>query len=69
MIQAKADTFDGLDPLSMFAAQEASSNKTPASVPMTKKVRTGIMINDWTREYYVSLIPVLWNKWTIFSCK
>lgn len=30
LIQAKADTFDGLDPLSMFAAQEASSNKTAA---------------------------------------
>lgn len=44
VIQAKADSFDGLDPLSMFAAQEASSNKTPASVPTTKKV--SIMIND-----------------------
>ena len=43
LIQAKADTFDGLDPLSMFAAQEASSNKvaavaTSASVTTKEKV-------------------------------
>ena len=38
MIQAKPDTFDGLDPLSMFAAQEAST-KQPVSVsaPVSKK--------------------------------
>lgn len=38
MIQAKTDTFDGLDPLSMFAAQEAST-KQPVSVstPVSKK--------------------------------
>ena len=41
MIQAKGDTFDGLDPLSMFAAEEATTNKTPAaaSVPVLRKER------------------------------
>lgn len=38
MIKAKPDTFDGLDPLSMFAAQEANTKQTkPASVPVSKK--------------------------------
>ena len=37
-IQAKADTFDGLDPLSMFAAQEANTKQTvPVSSPVSKK--------------------------------
>lgn len=40
MIQAKPDTFDGLDPLSMFAAQEANTKQTaPASAPVSKKQR------------------------------
>ena len=37
-IQTKADAFDGLDPLSMFAAQEVSS-KLPAIMPVNKKER------------------------------
>ena len=38
LIQAKPDAFDGLDPLSMFAAQEASTKKTsPVSAPASKK--------------------------------
>ena len=43
LIQAKADTFDGLDPLSMFAAQEATVNtKTPSgSVSVSKKEKVG----------------------------
>lgn len=40
MIQGKADTFDGLDPLSMFAAQEATTKQSvPASAPVSKKER------------------------------
>lgn len=39
-IQAKADTFDGLDPLSMFAAQEASAIKLPAAAPVAKQERS-----------------------------
>ncbi|KAL9957403.1 hypothetical protein ACROYT_G039035 [Oculina patagonica] len=40
MIQGKADTFDGLDPLSMFAAQEATTKPSvPASSPASKKER------------------------------
>ena len=52
MIQAKADTFDGLDPLSMFAAQEATTNKTTAatSVPVLKKDRVGM--NDLQMKSY-----------------
>ena len=44
MIQAKTDSFDGLDPLSMFAAQEAST-KQPVSVsaPVSKKQRVCIL--------------------------
>ena len=39
-IKAKPDTFDGLDPLSMFAAQEATTKQaTPASVPVSKMER------------------------------
>lgn len=43
LIQAKADTFDGLDPLSMFAAQEATVNmKTPSgSASVSKKEKVG----------------------------
>ena len=38
LIQAKPDAFDGLDPLSMFAAQEASTKKTSSvSAPASKK--------------------------------
>lgn len=37
-IQTKADAFEGLDPLSMFAAQEVSS-KLPANTPVKKKER------------------------------
>ena len=40
MIQAKPDTFDGLDPLSIFAAQEANTKQAvPVSVPVSKKQR------------------------------
>lgn len=45
LIQAKADTLDGLDPLSMFAAQEASSNKVAAvanSVSVTTKEKVHV---------------------------
>lgn len=43
MIQAKPDTFDGLDPLSMFAAQEAKTKQTvPVSSPVSKKQRVCI---------------------------
>ena len=43
MIQAKPDTFDGLDPLSMFAAQEANTKQTvPASAAVSKKQRVCI---------------------------
>ncbi|XP_015778562.1 PREDICTED: UPF0505 protein C16orf62 homolog [Acropora digitifera] len=38
-IQTKADAFEGLDPLSMFAAQEVSS-KLPANTPVKKKERS-----------------------------
>ena len=37
-IQTKADAFEGLDPLSMFAAQEVSS-KLPATTPVKQKER------------------------------
>ncbi|XP_068761275.1 VPS35 endosomal protein-sorting factor-like [Montipora capricornis] len=40
MIQANADSFDGLDPLSMFAAQEASAIKLPAAAPVAKQERS-----------------------------
>ena len=51
LIQAKADTFDGLDPLSMFAAQEASSNKTAAmatsaSVTTKEKVHVHLYMKN-----------------------
>ena len=49
-IQAKADTFDGLDPLSMFAAQEASAIKLPAAAPVAKQERVGwigVKINNF----------------------
>ena len=43
MFQGKADTFDGLDPLSMFAAQEANTKQSvPASAPASKKERVRI---------------------------
>ncbi|KAK2564040.1 VPS35 endosomal protein-sorting factor-like [Acropora cervicornis] len=38
-IQTKADAFEGLDPLSMFAAQEVSS-KLPATTPVKKNERS-----------------------------
>lgn len=57
LIQAKADTFDGLDPLSMFAAQEASSNKvaavaTSASVTSKEKVHPCTSVNVEYYDYY-----------------
>ena len=44
MIQSKTDTFDGLDPLSMFAAQEATATKqsVPNSASVSKKERVCI---------------------------
>ncbi|PFX19484.1 UPF0505 protein C16orf62 [Stylophora pistillata] len=50
-IQAKPDTFDGLDPLSMFAAQEASTKKTtPSSTPGSKKEQSSSISNEDTSK-------------------
>ena len=58
MIQAKTDSFDGLDPLSMFAAQEAST-KQPVSVsaPVSKKQRVCIHL-----YFYTSILFILDKK-------
>lgn len=46
LIQAKPDAFDGLDPLSMFAAQEASTKKTSSvSAPASKKEQSSSVSN------------------------
>lgn len=46
LIQAKPDAFDGLDPLSMFAAQEASTKKTSSvSAPASKKEQSSSVTN------------------------
>lgn len=62
MLQAKPDTFDGLDPLSMFAAQEANTKQTVSvSAPVSKKQRVCIIDvsnsqeisnhSDWSKCY------------------
>ena len=45
LIQGKADTFDGLDPLSMFAAQEATTNKTTTAVTAAVAKKERVCIN------------------------
>ena len=71
LIQAKTDTFDGLDPLSMFAAQEATVNtKTPSgSVSVSKKEKVGNNNNIKCEQensllgYLVqeNSMPILWK--------
>ena len=52
MIQAKPDTFDGLDPLSMFAAQEANTKQTtPASAPVSKNQRVCIFLQKHLDDF------------------
>ncbi|XP_020613204.1 UPF0505 protein C16orf62 homolog [Orbicella faveolata] len=47
MIQAKPDTFDGLDPLSIFAAQEANTKQAvPVSAPVSKKQRASSLSKE-----------------------